>query len=179
MKYLALDLETTGLRPGTDQVLQLSMVVEDSAKNTDLRELPHFTCFIKHDEIIGQPFALAMNSWILNIISGRNLGSYPILSPTEAEAKCLEFLDLHFGSDRITVAGKNVAGFDIPFLPESIRSLFRHRVIDPGSMFIDWNKDRAAPDLSACNVRAGLDSNVYHDAYQDALAIVALLRTTY
>jgi oligoribonuclease (3'-5' exoribonuclease) len=61
MKYLSLDLETTCLQPSPKHILQVSMVVED----TDLAlvpvtGLPHFTCFVKHDRIEGEAYALGM-----------------------------------------------------------------------------------------------------------------------
>ena len=128
MKYISLDLETTGLDPVEDQILQISMVVEDTAIRCPLEELPHFTAFVKHPRISGNTYALGMNGWILDIISGRktNETGYPILPryPTADgswDVQAQAFLTEHFGRARITVAGKNVAGFDIPFLPKELQ----------------------------------------------------------
>lgn len=60
-KYLSIDVETTGLDDETDQVLQFSAVVVDSALSLD-QELPVFNAFILHDRIEGNPIAIAMNS---------------------------------------------------------------------------------------------------------------------
>jgi len=162
------------------------MVVEDTNDIKPLSELPHFTCFVKQPEpITGSFYALGLNGWILDIISGRkeNHTPYPILEPLgyfEAwQRSATLFLDDHFGNERITVAGKNVAGFDIPFLPKCLQARFRHRVIDPGTLFTDWENDKCIPDLGKCKERAGLEATVAHDTYDDAIDVIRLLRTKY
>lgn len=190
MKYLSLDIETTGLDPDSDQLLQVSMIVENTERpSVEVEALPHFTCFIKHERVVGNAYALGMNGWILDIISGRNPKSqHSVLKGKnryELEENgyfdtwilsAMKFLDTHFGKDRITVAGKNVAGFDIPFLPKVIRKRFRHRCIDAGTLFIDWSKDRMPPDLAECKERAGIDTPVAHDAREDAMDVIRLIR---
>lgn len=168
------------------------MVVEDTSNLLPLDELPHFTCFVKHDQIVGEAYALGMNGWILDIISGRTKNaSYPILEsefnkvkfgenvPPYWISQATKFLDAHFGKEKITVAGKNVAGFDIPFLPKEISSRFRHKVLDPGTLFVDWEKDNQVPNFPLCKERAGLPKEIAHDARADALDVIALLRKFY
>jgi hypothetical protein len=96
-----------------------------------------------------------------------------------------DFLDEEFGKNAtgIIVAGKNVAGFDMMFLPKDLKRRFAHRTIDPGSVLIDW--DQKAPPSSndlanqykAANPSA--DNVVYHDAYQDAKDVITWLRQSY
>jgi len=189
MKYVALDLETTGLDPKEDQILQISMVVEDTNNIKPLLELPHWTAYIQHERYSGNSYALAMNYWILDILSGRQTcdNDYPIIPMAYFEFDCgfrgptaNEFLTEHFGDERITVAGKNVAGFDLPFLPLNLRRRFRHRVLDPGTLFVDFKEDKCVPDLNNCLLRSGDPlGNVAHDAREDALAVIQALRTKY
>lgn len=198
MKYVSLDLETTCLQPDPKHILQISMVVEDTDHpEIPVSELPHFTCFVKHPRIEGEAYALGMNGWILDIISGRNKSNpiYPILSadPKGFELdvtgaavgtywleKALYFLRFHFGGNKITVAGKNVAGFDIPFLPKELSRSFRHKVLDPGTLYVDWSKDDQAPNFEDCKRRAGfIDVSVKHDAREDAMDVILLLRKFY
>jgi oligoribonuclease len=195
MKYLSLDLETTCLQPDPKHILQVSMVVEDTKSILPVEELPHFTCFVKHDRIEGEAYALGMNGWILDIISGRNKKPpYDILSGdpkgfalgAAGEAvsnywldSALEFLHWHFGKDKITVAGKNVAGFDIPFLPKELRSRFRHKVLDPATLFVNWETDDQAPNFETCKQRAGISGVVAHDAREDAMDVIRMLRMFY
>jgi len=194
MKYISLDLETTGIDPVIDQILQISMVVDDLAKpEVPVEDLPHFTAFIKHEVIIGNAFALGMNGWILDIISGRNKKQppYPVLTNKTTQqledtgycgswlSDALEFMDKHFGDDKITVAGKNVAGFDIPFLPDVVKAQFRHRVLDVGPLYFNPLFDKAVPDLAVCKKRAGINTPVAHDAREDALDVIRLIRSKY
>lgn len=192
MKYLAIDLETTGLDSDYDQILMISMVIEDSTNPLPLSSLPHFTSYIKHEKIKGSAFALGMNSWILNHISGReNYKPYQVLKGKQNWdyedtgikdtwiEPALSFLNEHFKDEKITLAGKNVGSFDLQFLPKELKDRFRHRVIDVGNMFIDFKNDKMVPDLSTCKLRAGLNINVAHDAYEDALDVIRLLRTRY
>jgi hypothetical protein len=157
----------------------VSMVVEDSSSPIPLADLPHFTCFVKHDQISGTPFALAMNGWILDYISGRKENPpYPVFGH-EWIPFASQFLDSHFSKDfgKIPVAGKNVGSFDIPFLPELLQRRFMHRTIDPGSVFIDFSQPRP-PSLDDIKARFG-ESEVTHDAREDALDVIGLLRRKY
>lgn len=208
MKYVSLDIETTCISPAEPKnILMISFVVEDTLKpEVAVEDLPHFTCYIKHEEpISGSYFALAMNAWILDIIAGRKKEApYPIytgykaqreVKPIEGKViggevkpistmeniywveRATQFLKEHFpGNKRITIAGKNVAGFDIPFLPAEIKSLFKHKTIDPATLFADWDADEDMPGLELCKKRAGINTPTAHDAREDALDVIRLVR---
>lgn len=180
MRYVSIDLETTGLDPRNDQILQIAAVVEDTQKAyLELEELPRFVCFVKRERYFGQAFALQLNSWIFKILAGVQKTEYPILFPDAARNKLLEFFKAHFGDEKVVVAGKNAAGFDIPFLrnleydDEAAPLPFHHRTIDPGSMFIDWSK-KTPPALYELTGK-----QVSHDALEDALDVITVLRKGY
>lgn len=181
MKYFSLDLETTCLQPSPGHILQVSMVVEDTTLNVPVEQLPHFTCFVKQPRIHGEAYALGMNGWILDYISGRNkeTSPYPVVDSLAWVDQADNFLFAAFGAERITVAGKNVAGFDIPFLPDQISRKFRHKVLDPGPMMMDWTIDEDVPNFEKCKKRAGITTPVAHDAREDALDVIRCLRTFY
>ena len=202
MKYVSLDIETTGLDAHQDQILQIAMVVEDTFKpETPVEELPSFVALLNHNYFRGNAFALAMNAWILSAIaSGKseypiyNVHEYPqqTFEPGEISGpsfnypmwiqNILTFLDAHFGEGtRVTLAGKNVAGFDLQFLPQEIKNRVRHRVLDVGPLFVDFSKDAVVPDLKECMKRAYPDKvyEVSHDALEDARDVIRLLRTRY
>jgi oligoribonuclease (3'-5' exoribonuclease) len=181
MKYVSLDLETTCFVPDPHHILMVSMVVEDTKNIKPLEELPHLTFFVDNGTLItGSPFALQMNAWILKILADKHGESrYPIHVKYVWPGVVLEFLNRHFGKSRIVAAGKNVAGFDLQFLPIEIKDRFVHRVLDPGSIFIDWETDEVPPDMKTCMRRAKILSEVTHDAYEDALDVINLLRTQY
>ena len=83
----------------------------------------------------------------------------------------------------LTCAGKNFAGFDKKFLEKLPRwkQVFsiRSRVLDPGILFVDWINDESIPSLDECKKRAGIDGAVTHNAVEDAMDVVMLLRTCY
>lgn len=182
MKYISLDVETTSLNRSPKNVLQLSAVFEDSSIRplSDVKNLPHFTCFIDQGDIRGSAYALGMNGWILDIISGRkeNTTGYPVLSPTEAWDGLIAFVKSYFGEDRANLAGKNAAGFDYWFLPDHVQRLFRGRIIDPGSVYVDWSRN-ALLGLDALKKEKGISGEVSHDARDDACDVISLLRKSY
>lgn len=179
MKYVSLDLETTSLIPNPENILQVSMVVEDTSKpEVPVEDLPHLTFFVKRDVIIGEAYALAMNSWILDILSGRTVPEKaPLIYKNNAWVSVArDFLDEHFGGKRATLAGKNVASFDLQFLPKEIKDKFKHKVLDPGTLYINWETDKESPNFETCKRRAGLDPKVAHDALEDARDVIRLFR---
>lgn len=200
MKYVSVDIETTCLEPKRpENILGISMVLEDSDHpEIPLKSLPHFTCIIGHQQVTGSPYALALNGWILMEIDKWQKGKptkYPVYHALGQNhqwlagvngmypepswlAEAMKFLDKHFGTERINIAGKNVASFDMHFFPEMLDNRFRHRVIDPGSVLVDWTRS-ACLDLGTLKKRAGLEGVVSHDMYEDALDVIAVLRTTY
>lgn len=177
MKYLSLDIETTGIDRSADQILQLAAVVENTEECLPLDELPSFSCYIQHDRISGSPFALSMNADILKMLA-TGKGRYPIVEAHRVSNAFLVFLQEHFGVEgKITAAGKNVAGFDIPFLQRAyptVASRFSHRSIDPGSFCLDW--EEGPENLAALKKRFGVPGGVTHDALEDARDVVAVLR---
>jgi len=194
MKYLALDIETTGLDPQKDQILQIGMVVDDTENPKPVEELPKLNLFIKHERYEGSSFALAMNTWILDILNstseppeGSSIVNSEVLSAgvyldedgylAHTNNPVLKFLFDNFKdlTEKITVAGKNAAGFDVPFLPDAITNAFDHRVIDVGSMYLR-KEDKKVPGLKTCLSRASLLNEVSHDALDDALDVVKLVR---
>ena len=197
MKYISIDLETTCLSPKQpDRILQIAMVYEDSNISMPLKELPSFRAIIfPKDEIVGSPTALAMNGWLLIAMElfktkmsheafFKYYSSFGIPNETLAKAKkacrdnyfgslgyiteeAIKWLNIHFDNKKINVAGKNVAGFDVQFLPKEITAKFSHKYIDPGSVYIDWN-DKDIKSSNKIAEMLGFD-NVSHDAYDDAI----------
>ena len=190
MRYLSLDIETTCLAPKKpSNILMLSMVVEDTNNPKDLKILPHFTCFFNQKEFTGSAYALAMNSWILDILSGRAETDYPIYRiDSESFKKDIDsFLLTHFGEitpehrvnlPPITLAGKNVAMFDFQFLPEWLQDYFSYRVIDLGSVFIDF-QGHGIPSTNRLIHDLKLNPEGIHDARVDAMNVINILRHKY
>jgi len=81
----------------------------------------------------------------------------------------------------ITVAGKNFATFDKLFLEKlsgwTNKIQIRQRIIDPSILLMDWQVDKSLPNLQTCMDRCQLSGEVTHDALQDALDVVRVIRT--
>jgi len=183
MKYCTLDLETTCINPKClESILMFSFVIEDSSNNCalELNELPHYSGFINHKKIVGEPYALQMNQWILKILAKVDKQPrHPVIEPEHFESSVHAFLNAHFpNNQKIILAGKNVGSFDLQFLPKSIQDRFAARSIDPGSIFINWDS-KYPPSLDEVKKITGRDGIVAHDAYEDCLDVIGALRTTY
>jgi oligoribonuclease (3'-5' exoribonuclease) len=194
MKYISIDTETTGINPVLDQVLEIGAIVEDTNNPLSFEDSPKFNIILLHDRYQGTPFAINMNKRIWEI-----LAYVPPKGTTEFTKYCTEHRIVpaseaahHFNKwlselgikGKQVVAGKNVAGFDIPFLnnlpnwKENIK--FHHRVIDPGSVMIDWKKDELPPNAEECKKRAGLfNTEISHNALEYAWDMIQILRSKY
>ena len=65
MKYVSIDLETTGLEKDRYQILSFGAIIEDTENKLPLTEIPKFHAAILHSELTGSPFAFNMNKKIL------------------------------------------------------------------------------------------------------------------
>lgn len=195
MKYVAIDIESTGLDPANDQLLELALVLEDTSNLKPIEELPHINVIVRRERFTGQAVALAMNATLLQRIhDSRKWDETGSIFPAPACAVRIEpgssvlscdpdslsivvgmWLDSAAGRGAVTAAGKNAAGFDLQFLPAELRRRFRHRVIDPGSVFVQWS-DETLPDLGTIKRRLGMPEAVAHTALEDARDVVRVLR---
>ena len=72
MKYISIDLETTGLEKDRYQILSFGAMIEDTENKLPLSEIPKFHAAILHNELTGSPFALNMNKKITIRLSDRH-----------------------------------------------------------------------------------------------------------
>lgn len=193
MRYVSLDLETSGSDPLRHQVLELAAVVEDTRRTaaTPLAELPSFRRALRHAEICGTAGALALNARLLEELADKSKTDAPdICRPEEVLPLLREFLLANgFKPDKkdrvsFTIAGKNVGVFDIPFLRQlpGWGTLVRAEpaVLDPAAFYLNWHKDSRLPSMLICQARAGdAAPHVAHEALADALEVVRLLRPFY
>jgi DNA polymerase III epsilon subunit-like protein len=172
MKYVSIDLETTGLDPGNCQVLEIGAVAQELGGE----ELDRFHAFLYYKTLTGTPFALNLNQRILHaIIGGEGL------NPHRAWGAFYNWLE-KYTNDRVVhgkvvVAGKNFATFDLPFIevaaPHVAKQFFR-RILDPAILYMRL-ADPLPPDLATCLARAGLSDEVSHNAVDDAAQVRDLI----
>lgn len=196
MKYVSIDLETTGLDPQTCQILQIGAVIEDTNDVKPISELPKFNCVIEHPQYTGSAYAINMNMNLIEIIAGMEKipkterGDYRkkhnILTPqmvATAFASWLQFHGCEVDGDRVVInaAGKNFASFDKVWLETLIptwntKIKIRNRIIDPAVLVTDWKNDESLPGLGKCKERIGLENHVTHDGLDDAIDVIEVIR---
>lgn len=205
MKYISLDIKTTGLDKETGQILQIACIAEDTDKDTPLEELPYLDVIIKADYIMGEPYGVNMNSNLIKIISeGKDsrlidLKDFPtyfndfLIKAGFEYHDCTHsrFIDSDWMLDirtklndmpiKIPIAGKNVASFDIPWVDHHISEFknyfkFHHRTLDVGSLLVDFKQDSWIPTLDECKKRLGIEGAVTHDALEDARDVIKVIR---
>ena len=224
MKYISIDIETTGLDSEFNQILSIGAVIEDTLNQLPSEDLPKFHAVIKRESVYGSIFALNLNKDLIQAMKDYSEAKTDELKQEIEESFGAKFyhedevvealyqfcyrnglvdLDPSFlykqmkvvdgiaypilGSNMVKTylncAGKNFAGFDKKFLEKLPRwkQVFsiRSRVLDPGILFVDWINDESIPSLDECKKRAGIDGAVTHNAVEDAMDVVMLLRTCY
>lgn len=198
MKYVSIDIETLGLDINCD-IIEFGAVIEDTAIPID--KLPRFRRLIhKMDGLYwGEMGAMAMHGKLFEEMAkkskGRKQDLFTIdkLMPHFCAFLCengyfsLETIrERHSSEDfpAVLVGGKNFNSFDKMFINYHCRDYmagikFHHRAIDPGMLYFDPAIDEVPPSMKVCLERAGLNGTVAHNAVDDALSVVALVRTKF
>jgi len=182
MKYGSIDIETLGLDPKTCDTIEFGCVLEDTSVQMALEELPRFHCYLTRPRNLykGDVYAMFMHSksGMFERIAKRTEGfSYiPFDLLDEVFADWLQEQGIE---GKLTVAGKNFAGFDLQFLKEigfGCRTELDHRTIDPGSMWFNPAEDESVPNLQICLERSGVRKGVAHTAVEDAIDVIRCIR---
>lgn len=187
MKYVSIDLETTGLDPETCQIIEFAAVADDLTQ--PIEKAKTFQTYVLHETYTGEPYALGMHAEIFKKISDWKQEinkDIPVCLVSNLMWNFYMFLmnkaDYSPWEDRkikINVAGKNFNSFDKPFLqriPNFDHQIHMHRrVLDPAVLYFE-SSDEVLPDTKTCMERAGIEGKVAHTALEDAMMVVKLLR---
>lgn len=202
MKYISIDLETTGLDPSINQIIEFGAVLEDTKRQIPLDDLPTFHAYITHPRgmLTGNVYALDLNADIINKIKNKKelKNKYNFIKVEHLAHDFLFWLfsngfelkvknentpDEYRYSETFNVAGKNFSSFDKLFLekvPEFSKLIrIRRRILDPAILCVDWENDESLPSLSECNKRTGFMNDVTHKAVDDAKDVIRILRHQY
>jgi DNA polymerase III alpha subunit (gram-positive type) len=168
MKYASIDIETTGLDPQQDQILEIGIIIDDGGP---IETLPGLNLIIRRQRIIGHPIALAMNHKILERMDEgiQEENVFKVVST---------FFNNNGLTGRVNVAGKNFGAFDFQFLKNldiGFKGMFHHRFIDPAMFYLNEG-DTEVPSLTECCARAGVPLEGLHDAVSDARTVIRLIR---
>lgn len=199
MRYVSIDIETTGLDAENYQILEVGAVIEDTLNVLPLDQLPTFSCIIEHPEYTGSAFAINMNQRLFQILAEFSVAdkekrsamrsAHHIMAPSLVPKALSEWLRANGfapreGSPteqiRITAAGKNFGTFDKKFLEKlpnwSHNIQINQRIIDPAFAFTDWKQDDALPNLNTCMQRVNVQGEVTHFAVNDAIDVIKVIR---
>lgn len=69
MKYISIDIETTGLDSERHEILSIGAILEDTTKKLPKDECPKFYAIIPRNEITGSPVAMQMNAQLIDDIA--------------------------------------------------------------------------------------------------------------
>ena len=185
IKYVSVDLETTGLNEDTCDIVEFAAVADDLKQQLPINQLPVFHTYFLKDRYLGEPFALSMHPEIFRRIAERDTKKYTFMSATKLGYAFRRFLVEKGGYEEkhdqvtITVAGKNFAAFDLQFLKRKT-DLCKHvnirsRVIDPAILYLE-DSDDAPPGTEKCKERAHLNPKIEHTAEADAKDVIELVR---
>src|SRR5262245_33874793 len=155
IRYLSVDLETTGLDCAIHQVIEMGAIYDDGQQ--EIKNLPKFHVYVRHGTYIWDPQALKMNWDLTAMILAETV--QPILDFEEVIPRFKRWLEeIGLGGKKLVFAGKNFGSFDLGFLkmlPGWVGVKYYHRYLDPSMYYIE-EADEAPPGLELCAHRIGL-----------------------
>lgn len=193
MKYVSIDIETTGLDPNKHDIVEFAAVLDATEYSIPVEQLPFFRAVIVTDNYNVSPYCghLHFDLWKEICVvdktrmadEGHYLGSYMHVETHYTKPEYLimlfvEWLEKHGIEGRINPVGKNFGAFDLHFLNrlEGAKDLpLKHRTLDPGCMYATAT-DEQIPSLEECLKRAGRTPDALHTALGDARDVVRLIR---
>lgn len=201
MRYLSIDIETTGLDAEVHQIIEFGAIIEDTNDPKSYENSPKFRRIVLSEtrNYNFSSFAAKINADLIALISQIEGGVKIVLENNEnlsqAWLKTPElipsfkswlvnngFEENGSGVIEIIAAGKNFASFDKRFIeklkPEMFGLKFHHRSLDPTALFIHPT-DIFPPSTDLCKERANLKGKVKHEALSDAWDVIQLLRWKY
>lgn len=176
LKYISIDLETTGLDPDQHQIIEMAAIY-DFDPSVPVELLPTFHAYVRRDcNYCGSAYALAMNSDILSVLAK---GTDPEIKDTVTLWDDFQrWLDKYDVKLHFTPAGKNFGSFDAQFLLRAgFDKIWTHRTLDPGCLYLSCD-DTQIPSTRECCKRAGVAVG-NHRAVDDARCIINLIRVIF
>jgi oligoribonuclease (3'-5' exoribonuclease) len=180
MKYISIDIETTGLDYDYCQVIEFAAIIDDLSWSNDIKR-PAINFLVKHERYVCEPFAAGLHRSIWWRLANPDLmQEEKVALPNEVGCWLNRFCIRHeIDPMNIVAAGKNFAKFDLQFLtrlPAFNREVkFHHRILDPGMLYLEAF-DETPPGTEACLERASIPHSSSHEALADAMDVIRLMR---
>lgn len=197
MRFVAVDLETTGLNPNVHGVIEFGAVFADLEGRVKPQE---FQRWIVPQNFVWDSYCLMLHAKLIAEIDGRVKEKDPLVClnlqdvaiqfkewlykecevPLKEKVTEISPYDKGLRLEKVTGAGKNFGSFDLQFLLKEhcFRNIFRHRSIDPTAFYIKPD-DAVPPELKECKKRAGFEAIVVHRGLADAWDVVDLLQAKF
>lgn len=182
MKYMSIDIETSGFDPDKCQILEIGVVLDDLLHpEIPIYDLPTATFFVENPTVHWE-----REAFLLHRKAGacRSVGLNEQWA-THSNGGSLDMIQTNLlalwrnevgGDEEIIAAGKNFASFDLLFLRRYCPRLrFHHRSLDPTLLYTRLT-DIVPPSTAVCLDRAGIQRIPSHRAVEDAKDIVYLIR---
>ena len=170
--YLAIDIETTGLDPEKNQVIEIGAVFNDWTK--PVIDCPTFHTYVEHPIYCGDAYALAMNKRVFDMLA-QGLGQPDYC----ATYQFTEWLSELCEDKKVHLLGQNVGSFDLQFLKKLSGfpgRLMSHRHLDTASIYATVD---GMPSLGATLEEVARDfglDGLAHEALFDARVALAAAR---
>lgn len=199
MKYISIDLETTGSNDDVHQVIEIGAVVDDLEEQKPIDELPEFHTYVGHDTYNVSEYCLGMHSdtGIFEKLSSYGDGqSDNIAGIGEAVIGLNTFIrdELELtgwpGESRgsLNVCCHNFTVFDFRFLRRAMDDHFgkasrestvwdvnRIRPFDPCQFYMQPDDDKV-PGTRTAMKRSDMEPSVAHTAVADAKDMIRMTR---
>jgi hypothetical protein len=184
MRFVAVDIETTGLEPGKHGIVEFGAVFADLAGTFEPKTL-HLQ--VHPEDMVWSSYCLNLHRDLITEILAAKPEDHeprvlpnPLLIGMHLRAWLIsvcEHTKPNGDFEKVTGAGKNFGSFDLQFLLKSggCNGIFRHRNLDPTPYYLK-PEDTVPPELKLCKERAGLEPRVAHRALADAWDVVDLLQ---
>lgn len=171
MKYISIDIETTGLDPDKHQILEFAAVVDDLENPRPLVSLHIFQRLIRWDDYVINDYCLELHQNLLSLIHRNPPITITIDQLGPEFSAWLYLIGVTVGSDGYNVAGANFAGFDGLFLKKVPNfPKWHYRVLDVGNLYFEKSMTKL-PGLNDVIPHASA-----HRALPDAMAVVKAVR---
>lgn len=173
--FVAFDCETTSLNHRSpNSLINASWVIFDSQNlSCDVRELPHFSSYIKQDNYIVELDTLLTEKLqtvdiLKKIRSG--MAEFPVVSLQDWTEKSIEFIQKYTKNEKDWKFLIRNPSFDWHFIPRQIKETLAvspFQVVDPAILFCTSKDKYGIPSMQTCTDRSMIFENVPHNAYED------------
>jgi len=177
--FVSLDIEALGVNSLDCPIIQFGAVLANWKTQQTISEIEVLVRHSSYDNC--EPYAMAMHASLLyRIDKGEGIHIKNLAREVHLWLEQFGVTTHSLDGQKINVAGKNVAGFDLPRLRHQCEDWdtyvpTRQRVLDPGGLYWKPMLDTELPDLQTCLKRAGLQGEVKHTALSDARDVVKLI----